>query len=56
MKGPQKIKYRNNIKCSYSVSGYLSEVYTYTNLKRYMHSYIHGNIIYNSQGWERAPN
>ena len=47
-----KIKNRTTIWSSNSTSGYLSEENENTNLKRYMHSYVHRNIIYNSQDME----
>ena len=50
MEIPQKIKSR--ICSSYSTSGYLSREHEKTNLKRYMHPYIHCSIIYNSQDME----
>ena len=45
MEVPPKIK-------SSSTSGYLSEEIQNTNLKRYMHAYVHCSIIYNSQAME----
>ena len=36
-----KIKNRTTIQSSYSTSGYLSEEYKNTNLKRDMHPYVH---------------
>ena len=41
----QKLKNRSSIWPSNSTSGYLSEQNKNTNLKRYMHSHVHYNII-----------
>ena len=47
---PQKIKNRTIIQSSHSNSGSLYKENEDTNLKRYMHPYVHYSIIYNSQG------
>ena len=52
MKVSQKSENRSTLLSSSSTSGYLSEKDENTNLKRYMHSYVHCNIIYNSQDME----
>ena len=46
---PEKIKNKNTIQFSNSTSGYFSEEYENTNLKKHMHSYIHCSIIFDSQ-------
>ena len=43
MEVPQKIKDRTTISFSNSTSGYLSEENENTNLKRYVHPYVHCN-------------
>ena len=48
----QKIKNETTVWCHNSTSGYLSGEIRYTNLKRYMHPYIHCSTIYNSQDME----
>ena len=48
MESPQKIKNRTIIWPSYSTSGYLSEENENTSWKRYMHTYVHCSIIYDS--------
>ena len=48
----QKIKNRTTILSSYSTSGYLFKEYENTNLKMYMHPYVHCSIIYNRQDME----
>ena len=48
----KKIKNRTTIWSSYSTSGYLTEEYKNTNLRRYVHPYVHYSTIYNSQGME----
>ena len=45
---PQKIK-NGAMWPSNFTSGYLSEEIQGTNLKRYMHPYVHCSLIYNSQ-------
>ena len=52
MKFPQKIKNKSTIQSSNSTSGYFSKENRNTNLKRYMHSYVHCSIICNSQDME----
>ena len=47
---PQKIK--NRIWSIYFTSGYSSKENKNTNLKKFMHPYIHQSIIYNSQDME----
>ena len=54
MELPQKIKSRTALWPSDSASRNLSEITKNTNLKEYMHPYVHGSIIYNSQDLE-AP-
>ena len=49
---PQKIKNRTTAWPSNSTSGYLSEGKQNTNLKRYMHPYVHCSIVYNNQDME----
>ena len=49
---PQKIKNRAIIWSSGSTSGYLSEENNNANLKKYLEPYVHGSIIYISQGME----
>ena len=44
----QKIKNRTTMWSSNSISGYLSEESEDTNLKRYVHSFIHCSIIFNN--------
>ena len=56
MEVPQKIKNSTTIYPSNPTSGYLSEEIKNTNLKRYMPSYVHGSIIYNSQNKEAIDN
>ena len=48
----KKIKNKAIVLSSYSTSGYLSKEYENTNLKRYIHPYVHLSIIYNSQDME----
>ena len=52
MEIPQKIKDRTIIGSSYFISVCLSKEYRNTNLKRYMHPYVHCSINYNSQDME----
>ena len=52
MESPQKIKNRITIWPSHYTPWYLSEEDENTNSNRYMHTYIHCNIIYNSQDME----
>ena len=53
LKIPQKKKKnRTIILFSYSTFRYLPQEYKNTNLKRYMHPYIHCSIVYNSQAME----
>ena len=52
MEVPQEIKYRHTIWCRNYTWGYLSEGYQKTNSKRYMHPYVHGSFIGNSQDVE----
>ena len=49
MELPQKIKSRTALWPSDSASRNLSEITKNTNLKEYMHPYVHGSIIYNLQ-------
>ena len=48
----EKKEWKKKKQQSHSTSGYLSEEHKGANLKRYMHSYIHCIIIYNSQDIE----
>ena len=48
----KKNKNRTIILFSYSTFRYLPQEYKNTNLKRYMHPYIHCSIVYNSQAME----
>ena len=48
----QKIKNRTSIGVSNFTFGYLPKENNNTNLKRYMHSNVHCNIIYNNQDME----
>ena len=48
----QKIKTRITMWSSNSTSGYLQEGNENTNSKRYLYSYVHCSIIYNSQDME----
>ena len=52
MEMPPKIKNRTTIQSSNSTSGYFSKENKNTNLKRYMHPYMHYSIIHNSQDME----
>ena len=52
IEGPQKINNRTIIWSSNTIPGYISEGRGITILKRYMHSFVHYSIIYNSQGME----
>ena len=52
MEFPQKIKNRTAIWFSNSTTGYLSEENENTNLKKYMHPYVHCSIIYSTQYME----
>ena len=52
VKIPQKIKNITTRWSSGSTSGYLSEENNNANLKKYLEPYVHGNIIYISQGME----
>ena len=52
MEIPQKIKNRATIWSSYPTPGYLCKENENTNLKRYIHPYVHYSIIYNSQDME----
>ena len=45
---PQKMKNRTIIWSSNSTFGYVSEGNKNTNLKRYLHTHVHCNIIYTS--------
>ena len=47
--GSSKNKNITIIWSSYRTSGYLYKEYKNTNSKRYMHTCVHSNIIYNSQ-------
>ena len=49
---PQNTKNRTTIQSSNPNSEYLSEENENTNLKRYMHTYVHYSTIYNSQDVE----
>ena len=49
---PQKIKNESLIWSNNSNNGYLPKENKNTNLKRYIHSYIYCNIIYNRQNME----
>ena len=51
---PQKIKNRTALWPRNSSSGYISEETQNTNLKEYMHLYVHCSVIYNSQAMEAA--
>ena len=48
----KKLKNRTTLWPRNSTSGYLSKELQYTNLKRYMHLYVHCSIIYNRQDME----
>ena len=48
---PQRIKNRTAIWSSHSTSGYMKKTKT-LNLKRYIHPYVHCNVIYNHQDKE----
>ena len=52
MEIPQKIKNRTTMQSNNSKSVYLSRQNQNTNYKRYLHSYVHCSVIYNSQGME----
>ena len=52
MEIPKKIKNTTTIRSSNSTPGYLSKENENTNLKRYVYSYGHCSIIYNSQDME----
>ena len=52
MEIPQKIKNRTTMQSNNSKSVYLSRQNQNTNCKRYLHSYVHCSVIYNSQGME----
>ena len=54
MKFPQKIKNGTTVWLRDSPSGNISEETWNTNLKEYMHLYVHCSIIYNSQDMETA--
>ena len=51
MEIPQKIKSRTTL-WSIIATGYVPKEYKNTNLKGYMHFYVHHSIIYNSQDME----
>ena len=51
---PQKIRNGTSMWPRDLTSGNLSETTWNTNLKEYMHLYVHCNIIYNSQNLEAA--
>ena len=55
MELPQKIKNRTALLPSNSTSGNIFEETWKTNLKEYMHPYVHYSVIYNSQDLEAAP-
>ena len=48
----QKIKNRSTMQSNNSKSVYLFRQNQNTNYKRYLHSYVHWNVIYNSQDME----
>ena len=52
MESPEKIKNRTTKPSSHSIPGYLSKENENTNLKRYMHPYVHRSIVHNSQDME----
>ena len=52
MEVSQKTKIWNTVQPSNSTSENLPEENKITTLKRYMHSYVHCSIIYNSQDME----
>ena len=52
MENPQKIKCGTLLSLSNSTFGYTSEETRNTNLKAYMHLYVHYIVIYNSKGME----
>ena len=54
MESPQKIKDGNAFWPCDSTPGIMSKETRNTNLKEYMHPYVHCNIIYNSQDLETA--
>ena len=56
MEFSQKIKNRNTLWSSNSATEYLPEEYENSNLKRYMHPYVHCSFVYNSQIMEAAHN
>ena len=49
MEDPQKIKNRNAIRPSNSISGYLSKEEENTIMKSYLYPNVHSSTIYNSQ-------
>ena len=51
---PQKIKNRVTIWSINSSFGYLPEENENTNLKRYLHPYVHWSIIHSSQEMEKT--
>ena len=52
MEAPQKVKNSTTLQYSNSTSGYLSKENESTNSERYMNSYVHCIVIYNSQDVE----
>ena len=52
MEVTEKSKSKTTIQSSNSTFGYLSEENKNTNLRRYIHRYVHCSIIYNSQDME----
>ena len=54
MEIPQKIKNGPALLPSNSTSGYIFKETQNTNLKEYMHPYVHCSIIYNHQDMELA--
>ena len=50
----KKEQNRSTIQPSNSAPGYLSKENEDTNLKRYMHLYVHCSTVYNSQDMEAA--
>ena len=52
MEFTQKIKNRTTIQLSNFTPEYSSKERENSNLKRYKHSYVYCNIIYNSKTWK----
>ena len=54
MEAPQEIKNRTTLRPSNSTIGYSPKENKNTNLKRYMHSYVHCSMTDNSQDMEEV--